>query len=353
MDLETDFTFRPIPELDHPIHMPEDGVPNPLGYLRHLPGHWAGTGFNTIWRPFFDGPDTHVDEFLELNLTQETLDVTAINGPIPNRGFFQPDINMFGLTYMQQINDTNNVVNGVHAGLHIEPGIWATVPRTSSPQERPTVVRMASIPHGTTILAQGMGERVHAPSNDPLADALIFPDNDIDPIVHGVRKRFDQQNLSMPTPRRTPDALLTNITQAMVDNPNSVLRQAIVGQQIVAQTVLRVDTMADRRLPGGGTSNTAFLMGGPAGPNARTTDVRATFCIEWVKAADGQPGFRQLRYSQLVILVFDDGILWPHVTVGILRQTAARQLNLHAIDPEAPAELIQRMQVAQRNDETG
>ncbi len=41
------------------------------------------------------------------------------------------------------------------AGLHIEPGIWAHVPPTTNPSEPPTVVRMASIPHGTVILAQG------------------------------------------------------------------------------------------------------------------------------------------------------------------------------------------------------
>ncbi len=57
---------------------------------------------------------------------------------------------MFGLTYLQQISDAN-----LKAGLHIEPGIWAVVPTTTNPAEGPTVVRMASIPHGTTILAQG------------------------------------------------------------------------------------------------------------------------------------------------------------------------------------------------------
>ena len=60
------------------------------------------------------------------------------------------DINMFGLTYMQQIAEASD-----GTGLHIEPGIWAHVPRTSNPHEPPTVVRMASIPHGTVILTQG------------------------------------------------------------------------------------------------------------------------------------------------------------------------------------------------------
>ena len=46
---------------------------------------------------------------------------TRINGDIPNRGLDMADINMHGVTYMQQINEAGNPA----AGLHIEPGIWA------------------------------------------------------------------------------------------------------------------------------------------------------------------------------------------------------------------------------------
>jgi hypothetical protein len=53
-------------------------------------------------------------------------------------------------TYLNQISDAN-----VGAGLHIEPGIWAAVPATTDPKVVPTVVRLASIPHGTVVLLQG------------------------------------------------------------------------------------------------------------------------------------------------------------------------------------------------------
>ena len=76
-------------------------------------------------------------------MTREQLDFSAISGPIPNRGLLQPDIDMFGLTYLQQISDAN-----LNAGLHIEPGVWAAVPATSDPKETPTVARLASIRHG-------------------------------------------------------------------------------------------------------------------------------------------------------------------------------------------------------------
>jgi hypothetical protein len=33
--------------------------------------------------------------------------------------------------------------------------MWVSVPATDDPKEPPTLVRMASIPHGTTIVAQG------------------------------------------------------------------------------------------------------------------------------------------------------------------------------------------------------
>ena len=146
MSLTDDFVFRPLPPLKETIHFPFP-IPNPLGPLAALGGEWGGTGFNVIWRP---NHTPGQDRFLELNLTEDSINFTAISGAIPNRGLLQPDINMFGLTYMQQISDAN-----LNAGLHIEPGIWAVVPKTTDPAEGATVVRMASIPHGTTILGQG------------------------------------------------------------------------------------------------------------------------------------------------------------------------------------------------------
>src|ERR1700683_5836575 len=104
------------------------GQPDPLGHLAALLGTWKGNGFNAIWRPHH--PSSPQDRFLELNLTDETLAFTRINGPIPNRGLAMPDIEMFGLTYMQQIAEAST-----GAGLHIEPGIWASVPETTDPSE--------------------------------------------------------------------------------------------------------------------------------------------------------------------------------------------------------------------------
>ena len=286
--------------------------PDPLGPLAQLEGTWTGTGFNTIWRPHT--LTSGQDRFLELNETTETLAFTKINGPIPNRGLLMADIDMFGLTYMQQIAQTED-----SAGLHIEPGIWASVPPTTDPSVPASVVRMASIPHGTVILAQGTAFVV--PGGPQIADNNIIPfrigspppaNSDFDAAAGGF---FKELNLSVPTPFRS---VSPGVTQDMVRNPNSVLKAAIAGQQITTTTVL-VITTNQTPVKGGGTANTAFLAdaSNPPGGNANAVEVDAIFWIETVAGAHGQPDHLQLQYTQLVQLDFN-GLHWPHVTVATL-----------------------------------
>jgi hypothetical protein len=81
---------------------------------------------------------------------------TDITGPqgIANRGLLQGDIALGGLAYQQEVSDVTIVPP---KALHFEPGVWACVPSTTNPAEPQTVVRMGSIPHGTTINAEGTG----------------------------------------------------------------------------------------------------------------------------------------------------------------------------------------------------
>lgn len=292
---------------------PADALPPPLDAMV---GSWTGNGFNAIWRPHF--PASPQDRFLELNATAETLAFTAIKGAIPNRGLLQADMNMFGVTYHQQIADADDPTNG----LHNEPGIWAVVPQTSDPLVGPTVVRMASIPHGTTILAQGTVFTVAGPP--------IIHDNDIIPFgLNGspphksdfatAETIFTELNLAIPTEFCSMNP---SVTQQVVENPNSVLKAALVGQNITSTTVLIIAT-DDTPVPGGGTSNTAFLQGGAAGAaqaNAVASLVTAIFWIETVTPADG-PEFLQLQYTQTVMLDFN-GLRWPHITVATLTKDA-------------------------------
>jgi len=311
MDLAPDFVFKPLPPIDGVGE--GDGqfaaaavATTELGRLGGLAGKWAGTGFNVIWRPV-SRPDQ--DRFLQLNVTKETLEFERIPGPIPNRGFLQGDINMFGLHYLQQISDKN-----LGSGLHFEPGIWARVPKTTNPKESVSIVRMATIPHGTSIVAQGNSNT----SDETTVPAI--PKVSIKPFGIGSPTDtidFPEPNLKTPTAFRTPAAGLVGVTQQMVDDPNSVLRAAISKQKITSTIRLQVTT-AHKPVLGGGTANTAFLAGGPDGPNAVAASVTSTF---WLEKLDNEAQASQLQYTQTVLLDFA-GLSWPHITVATLRRTA-------------------------------
>ena len=91
---------------------------------------------------------------LELNRTEESLSFTPNLSSIPNRGSgAQADIFLNGVPYLQKVSD---VTSPPANGIHFEPGMWLSVPATSNPNDPITVARMASIPHGTTIVAQGV-----------------------------------------------------------------------------------------------------------------------------------------------------------------------------------------------------
>jgi hypothetical protein len=335
MQLSNDFVFRPIPAIEEISR--EDATENPLGHLAELPGTWGGTGFNLIWRPFFQAhpTDPPQDHFLELNLTNETLHFNAIPGDIPNRGLLQPDLTMAGVQYLQQISDATTERTN-RTALHFEPGMWLNVPPTTSPKEQSTVCRLGSIPHGATVLAQGVSFVVNGPPEFDVANTVPFDiGNPQSPVT------FPESDLSKAAQFRFPaGANPPGITQEMVHNPNSVLQAAIAGQTIIRTVVLQVSSDTTQPVPpvtpptppppppqtletevGGGTANTAFLEGAPPVPQKANADaalVTATFWIETVQGPDGEPDFLQLQYTQTVLLNFN-GLSWPHVSVATLR----------------------------------
>jgi hypothetical protein len=324
MELKPDFAFAPLPPIDRSLRFTSvHTADNPLGLLGGLKGTWTGTGFNVIWRP---NSTPGQDRFLELNLTEETLRFEEISGPIPNRGLLQADINMFGLWYLQTIADANIKENGKPAGLHLEPGIWATVPQTDHPQEVPTVVRMASIPHGTSVLAQGVA--FVSPEGPSIQDINIIPFEIGNPAK--LITTFPEPDLSTPSQFRTPTEGLVGIDQALINNPNLSLKRAL--GDITPKNTVVLDVSSDTSTPvfGGGLANTAFLQGSPTeGPNAQAALVKATFWIETVPGpVDGGPDFHQLQYTQLVLLNFN-GLSWPHITVATLLRSSP-----HTVGPD-------------------
>ena len=119
--------------------------------LDELAGSWRGRGLNLIARPEFQG---EANLYLQINATHETLQFTPIGAPIVDRGLAEADVELHGLTYVDTVTDA---VNG--GELHFETGIWTarrpTVGQPSNAEASQVVARMASIPHGNALLAQG------------------------------------------------------------------------------------------------------------------------------------------------------------------------------------------------------
>lgn len=321
-----------------------DAVLRKLGLLRELAGSWQGYGFNLIARPDFQG---QANLYLQLNQTQETFDVDPIGSAIPNRGCGMDDIDLAGLTYLHKVRDRST-----GSALHIEPGMWMIQPPTQYPPEHPPeggqiVYRMASIPHGNTLLAQGAARPfsgggptlpagkvpyafsqflsfnstpitavtppavavINAPGS---SEALTAPKDDLVP--------FDQYNLAVPesshNPRtpyatRPPEPPLPGQidgveTQEVVNDPITLLQTAVRQQAAdgysfdgVALNVMTQATVAFRKHPddpggpfvsvspangAGGITNTPFLMGGdPVGDKGPNAEAALVYATYWIE----------------------------------------------------------------------
>jgi hypothetical protein len=349
-------------------------VAKSLGIINDFAGTWRGEGFNLIARP--DGEGTQ-NLYLQLNQTHETLQIERIGSSIPNRGFGQNDIELFGLTYLQRISDANS-----GGALHIEPGIWITQPATTYPPETSPagtqiVARMGNIPHGNSLLAQGIAETFTGPptlktpgaeyafSKFPSFNSTPFP-IPAAPAVPILNAAGSSEKLSAPVPPgfqeydltvaasatnpRTPfgttePPLPANINgvlmQDVVNDPIKLL-QAKIDKQVgdghtFEGTVLNIATQANITFfknpnskpadptvvvsptnGAGGIENILFLEGGEPvggkGPNADTALVYATFWIEKVKHPT-LPTFMQLQYAQMVVLNFPIFTALPKVVL--------------------------------------
>lgn len=315
MELDPGFSYSPTPPVPPPAPQPTPAPAPPpgpdasLGLLESLLGTWSGTGLNIIWRP--KQPASGSDHFLEINVTEESLEFERIPGDIPNRGFLQPDLQMAGMRYLQQVKDSN-----LAAGLHAEPGVWLSIPTTSDPALPATVARSASVPHGTVLIAQGL-------ALNPAAGGPNIPGVSIAPYSIGdpaAPLSFPEQTLSTPSDFRTTGLGLNGVTQEMLDNPNTVLATTSVGIHVTSTVAFQVSSDSSTPVLRGGLANTAFLQGGSDGPNADAAPVTAT---SWLQTIEGSQRPDLLQYTQTVLLNFN-GISWPHVSVATLRRVPAK-----------------------------
>ena len=298
---------------------------SPAFPLEQFKGTYAGNGFNLIWRPRPDDDKTFPlppvppakapvgpsDNILELNLTLEQLTFGENLGKIPNRGLFkQSDINLAGVPYLQTVQDVTDTATGrgdnpIPTGIHFEPGVWLHVPKADF-NTGSSVVRMASIPHGTTINAQGL-----VPTRDTSKDSVLggvagppdIKDIDTTPFTLGNPKDRQTQffgesmNATNQNRFRIPQNLEKfdkngTITSAIIKNPHEVLRNAIKHQKITETINFEVSTgPPTAQMNGGGTANISFLAGkqeigaktSPPDPIADVDFMKSRFWIERVE----------------------------------------------------------------------
>jgi hypothetical protein len=388
MDIPVDFHYDEV-HYDDEQESPGE-PPAPLGALAHLKGSFNGVGLNTIFRPNSGPPPLGTkfhrtvspvpptfpsDNVLELNLTTDHITFSSKSlGRVPNRGFqSQNDIFLNGISYVQHVNDVTNMKTGLGnkpkpTGIHFETGLWMNVPATDvNPVLNESLARMASIPHGTTINAQCLfptSTHQGAPKI-PQVGLRPFRKGHVHKKTHHIHSlQVDKKD----TPRHPQDLTMFiatgTINQAILDDPNTVLRTAIEGLDISETIHFAVSTHPSAPEFGGGTANIAFLNGTPGSekpienPNAFVNALTAHFWIETVQwpleipiYKPGQPALKispknarsglptplfhvnppyeiteprtitvpaiLIQYSQTVFLTFD-GITWPHVSVSTL-----------------------------------
>jgi len=334
-----DFRFRPVTVASPhsatgllPLVEVVEDVAQPLGPLEKFTGAFTGKGFNLIFRPLSSPPPptntkqvpavrgVRRDNVLQLNLTEELLSFADADklADVPNRGMVQDDIFFAGVAYLQFIQDITGLdPHNEKPGIHYEPGLWMNVCETTTPTQGKTLMRMGSIPHGTSFLAQGTFSTRPGPPTIPKVS--ITPTF----IETGEEKRFLSQDANNSATDRIPQDLSRlieegKITQELLDNPNSRLEKDIASQKISETTRIDISTDPAGPLFGGGARNMAFLLGdkGAKHPNAETGSMKATFWIETVE--DNGITSTQIQYSQQVFLNFN-GLKWPHVSVATLR----------------------------------
>lgn len=334
------------------------GVPSPpeLGPLELLPGVWAGrgTGWNMIALPFNNAPPAPAGFKFRVLMNQydEELKFTFVDDDVPNRGLVRPgdgDPDQFVVTldYQQKIAqvaaedrpDSDGLAGAAGLPIHHEPGLWLFDKNRRAKDDQISgdivseieldVARLASIPHGNSLLALGRSE-VHQ-GMPPIPQLSGLPSGRFEDVG---TPDYDFRDLTNPDPYLEPyrhyieNPFMGNVTAPGFPgfNPadmNEILRFANRGVEIVRTTTLTVDTT--RR--SGGIRNVPFSV-----REAEPVSMQSTFWIQELAERDEQGDARlRLQYSQVVMLNFfrprEDGLperaAWPHISIATLEKTPA------------------------------
>lgn len=345
------------PQPTHLEKLSNRGAPPPpeLGPLEQLLGVWTGqgTGWNMIALPFQNAPSPPAGFKFRLLMNQydEELRFTFVDDDVPNRGLSrpgQPDFDQFVVTldYQQKIAQVmaeDRPASGGLAGaaglpIHHEPGLWLYEKNRRSKDDQIKgnevteveldVARLASIPHGNSVLALGKSA-VHKgmPDIPPISglpsgrfEDVLTPDYDfrdaanpdpyLEPYKHYIDNPFMGTVVGVPGfPGFSPADM------------NQILRFANQGVNIVRTTTLTVDTTRKS----GGITNVPFSV-----REAEPVSMKSTFWIQEVKDKKGKKRLR-LQYSQVVMLhffhpredEFPERASWPHISIATLEKMPA------------------------------
>lgn len=304
---------------------PAKNDPN-LGPLKLLPGMWKseGRGWNMTALPFATAPSP-LDYRLLLNQYDEQLEFKFVDENVPNRGVeknnptVQTDQFVVTLDYQQTIQQVaavdfpdSKLAGKAGLAIHHEPGLWLHMKNEIT--DSLNIARLATIPHGDSVLALGRSS-VHAGASC-IAHLNTLPqgvtqDLDNSPYLRPYKQFHDSPfkgNVGAPGfPGFDPTA------------PHILLELANQGVKIARTTTLEVDST----IPTGGIANIPFVV-----RKANATAMQSTFWIQELedKDAKGDPKLR-LQYLQVVMLDFfprRDGfpgvIRWPHVSINTLEK---------------------------------
>jgi hypothetical protein len=217
--------------------------------------------------PFATAPSP-LDYRLLVNQYNEELKFSLVDKAIPNRGVQRfgvtTDADQFlvALDYEQtirQIAADDFPVSG-KAGIpdlaiHHEPGLWLHM--TNEVTDSLNIARLATIPHGDSVLALGSSSEFDGVSSIfDISGLPIGVDQDLDSPYLAPYKHYHE-----------------NIFQGLFDptSPNDLLKAANQGVDIVKTTTLTVDT----ETPTGGIHNIPFVV-----RQANATVMKSTFWIQ-------------------------------------------------------------------------
>jgi len=298
-----------------------------LGPLKLLPGKWKSVpeqGWNMIALPFFDknsDPNKRFNYRVLVNSFEEELKFSVVDKAVPNRGLghnktgdvrFNTDQLVVTLDYEQMITQTDSAdfpVSGLAGppglAIHHEPGLWLhMINETTNDID---LARLATIPHGDSLLALGSSSRKDGAPDIPMIRGLpigtVPVDIDTNPYLAPYKHFHDNPFKGVYDPV----------------NPTKLLVESNDGVDIKRTTTLSVDTEIET----GGIKNIPFVT-----KQANASAMKSTFWIEELCEKDkhGYPKLR-LQYAQVVILEFFGRLdqlpglaQWPHVSINTLEK---------------------------------